>query len=337
MSSELELAIRDANRTRYQVGQAAGHYESFFLRANEADRPLAFWIRYTIFSPEGQPEAAVGELWAVFFDGEADHHVAVKREVPLGHCAFCTSRFDVRIADAVLEPGRLEGAAASDGHAISWELTLRGEEPPLFLLPVGFYAPEVPRAKSLVGLPLAVFDGELQVDGRRVQVAGWAGSQNHNWGPRHTDHYAWGQVAGFDGHRDSFLELATARFRVGESWTPFATPMVLRHRGEEIALNSPAQAATARASFDYFTWEFVSESDEVSVEGKIWAPRQAFVGLTYHNPPGGQKYCLNTKIASCELDLTYKRSGERESLLSRHGAAFEILTEDMDHGVEISV
>jgi hypothetical protein len=41
------------------------------------------------------------------------------------------------------------------------------------------------------------------------------GSQNHNWGSRHTDHYAWGQVAGFDDDPDAFLELSTARVRVG--------------------------------------------------------------------------------------------------------------------------
>ena len=163
------------------------------------------------------------------------------------------------------------------------------------------------------------------------------GSQNHNWGPRHTDHYAWGQVAGFDTHADGFLELITARFRAGEGWTPFMTPIVLRHDGDEIALNSPAQAAAARASFDYFTWDFASETAEVSLEGRIWAPRDAFVGLTYYNPPGGHKYCLNTKIASCEVKLTHRQSGKREVLSTRHRAAFEILTDDTDHGVDIRV
>lgn len=57
--------VQSANWTRYQPGQRAGHYESFFQRANHPTRPLAFWIRYTIFSPAGQPEAALGELWAI--------------------------------------------------------------------------------------------------------------------------------------------------------------------------------------------------------------------------------------------------------------------------------
>jgi len=69
IKKELEIAREQANWARYQPGQAAGHYESFFQRANHPTRPMAFWIRYTIFSPQNHPENAVGELWAIYFDG----------------------------------------------------------------------------------------------------------------------------------------------------------------------------------------------------------------------------------------------------------------------------
>ena len=336
--SQLERARLRANHARYRPGQAAGHYESFFLRANHPHRSLAFWIRYTIFSPEGHPDAALGELWAVYFDGESGRHVAVKKEAPFSQCAFKTSEFFVVVDDARLEPGAVRGAAASGGRSVSWDLTFSGDAEPLFVLPVNFYEAEMPQAKGLVGLPLAVFNGFLHVDGKEIEVADWVGSQNHNWGIRHTDHYAWGQVAGFDTHPESFLEVITARLKVGESWTQFMTPIVLRHRGEEIALNSMSQAAAAGASFDYFNWHFSSETDAIRLDGRISAPREAFVGLNYYNPPGGEKHCLNTKIASCELQVTRKGSstGEAaETLRTRNRAAFEILTDDRDHGVEI--
>jgi len=336
----MELARQRANHTRYQPGQQAGHYESFFVRANHSGRPLAFWIRYTIFSPEGRPDAALGELWAVYFDGETGQHVAVKKEVPFSRCTFKTSEFCVEVDDARLEPGRLTGAAASGGHTVSWDLTFSGKAEPLFMLPLDLYETEAPTAKGLVGLPMAAFNGFLHVDGEEVEVADWAGSQNHNWGSRHTDHYAWGQVAGFDTHPDSFLEVITARLKVGESWTPFRTLMVLRHGGEEIALNGLAQAASARATFDYFTWEFASETDEIGLEGRISAPREAFVGLTYYNPPSGHKYCLNTKIAACQLQIADKRPGQAKApqvLSTKSRAAFEILTDDRAHGVPIHV
>ncbi len=62
------------------------------------------------------------------------------------------------------------------------------------------------------------------------------------------------------------------------------------------------------------------------------------VGLSYNNPPGGSKHCLNTKIAACELKVVRKTSGRLsapEILSTRQRAAFEILTDDRDHGIAI--
>ena len=323
------------NLTRYRAGQKQGHYESFFLRANHKERPWAFWIRYTLFSPENNPERAIGELWAVYFDGDTGHHVVVKKEVALTQCTFSPDSFSVRIQDARLEPGKSAGSAATGGHHLSWDMTYSGMEAPLFLMPLRLYQTGFPKAKSLVSLPMAVFNGYLAVDNRRIDVVNWVGSQNHNWGVRHTDHYAWGQVAGFDTHPDSFLEVATARIKAGPFWSPFMTLLVHRYQGQEIRLNGLLQMFCARGSFSYFVWVFRSENREVCVDGTISTPKESFVGLHYLNPPGGSKHCLNTKIASCELRVTDKRSGKTEILFAKHRAAFEILTDDRNHGIDI--
>jgi hypothetical protein len=235
----------------------------------------------------------------------------------------------------VLEPGGLQGAAESRGHRIQWDLSFAGGSPPLFLLPPKLYDGGFPKAKSLVGLPMARYDGTLVVDGTAVDVGGWLGSQNHNWGSKHTDRYAWGQVAGFDNAPDSFLEVATGQLKVGGLWTPRVTPLVLRHEGEEYALRSLWRAvAIARGRFGYFHWDFASRGPGIEVRGHVSAPKDAFVGLRYYNPPGGEKWCLNSKIASCRLHV--RRAGEpAQTLETASRAAFEILTDDLDHGIEI--
>ena len=50
----------------------------------------------------------------------------------------------------------------------------------------------------------------------------------------------------------------------------------------------------------------------MSVAGTIEAPEDAFVLLEYANPPGGTKYCHNTKLARCELTLTDRVTGQTE-------------------------
>jgi hypothetical protein len=322
------------NRSRLDPSRTVGHYESYFQRANHPTRPLAFWIRYTVFSPEGRPQDAVGELWAIYFDGERERITAVKSEVPLARCRFDRTCLSVQVGEARLNEVLLTGATASGGHSIAWDLEYRGDEAPLLLLPESLYEGGFPKAKALVGTPNARFVGTLAVDGEAVAIDGWVGSQNHNWGRRHTDRYAWGQVAGFDGVPDSFLECSTAQIKLGPLWSPRFSLVVLRVEGETYAINALGRAALARGRWRYFDWSIHTRQRGVEVEVEFSAPRERFVGLRYANPPGGSKVCLNSKLA--RASVTLRRPGRPAlRLVSDHRAAFEILTDDDAHGVPV--
>ena len=326
-----------ANRLRHRSGSAGGHYESYFIRANHAEQAAALWIRYTIFSPAARPQDAQGELWVVVFDGERNGHVAVKQAWPLASCRFDSDALAVELPTAQLGAGHASGSCAAHGHHIVWDLRFAAGQSPLLLLPERLYEGAFPKAKSLVSRPLARFDGTLTVDGRRIDVQGWLGSQNHNWGCQHTDRYAWGQVAGFDGgHDESFLEVASAKLKFGPLWTPWITPIVLRHRGREHRLNALGRSLRARASVHGFDWRFESHGGSVRVSGHLHAERADFVGLRYANPPGGAKQCLNSKIAAAEVVLR-NADGSSETLVSRRRAAFELLDDEgSEHGVPMA-
>lgn len=322
-----------ANGFRFRGGET-GHYESWFTRANHPTRALAFWIRYTVFVPRGRARDAVGELWAIHFDGESSKITAVKEVVPFARCTFASHGLDVRVGDSTLDATHLVGRARTSEHAVAWDLAYASKESPLLLLPPSLYDAGFPKAKALVPAPLARFDGSLVVDDTRVSIDGWMGSQNHNWGERHTDAYAWGQVAGFDDAPRSFLELSTARVKIGPLTTPPMTLLVLRHDGREHRLSSITQSLRAKGSYDFFRWDFRSETRDVGVEGHIDARASDFVGLPYDNPPGGRKTCVNSKIARCELRLTV-RGAAPVTLRTANRAAFEILTDRTDHGVPV--
>jgi len=330
------MQVESANRLRHRAGSTDGHYESYFIRANHATRALAFWIRYTIFSPNGHPADAQGELWAIVFDGDRHRHVAVKQAWPLGVCRFDPAALVVELPTAQLASGHAQGSCRSQQHHVVWDLRFAGGQSTLLLLPERLYGGGFPKAKSLVGRPLARFDGTLSVDGERIDVAGWSGSQNHNWGRQHTDRYAWGQVAGFDGgHDESFLEVASAKLKFGPLWTPWITPIVLRHRGREHRLNALSRSLRARASVQGFDWQFESRDERIRLQGRIHAEPGDFVGLRYANPPGGIKQCLNSKIAHAQLTLQHA-DGSSETLSSSRRAAFELLGDDSGHGVPMT-
>ncbi len=316
----------DANAPRWRPGTRAGHYESWFQRANHPSRPEAFWIRHTLFAPKGRPEAAVGELWAVHF--APDRTTAVKEVHPLAACRFAKQGLDVRIGAARLSDGKLSGGATLGDHRIEWDLRWSKADRPLLLLPERLYSGPFPKAKALVPAPNARYEGELRIDGERLEVGGWPGSHNHNWGTKHTDEYAWGQVAGFDEAPEAFLELSTARLRLGPVRTPWLTPLVLRLDGVEHRLSGVLRAALRnRGHYDQASlrWRFSASGGGAQVEGVIDASAEQFVGLPYDNPPGGRKICLNTKVARCVLDV--RRAGRSRRLRSTR-AAFEILSDE---------
>lgn len=322
------------NYTRFRQHQRKGHYESYFIRANHPSKPLGFWIRYTIFNPNKNPKKAIGELWAVLFNGDTNQHAIAKIEVPISECSFSRNSFEIKIASSILNNTEAIGEAKTNQSSIKWKLDYEGNEEPLYLFPSIFYDLPLPKAKALVGLPFAKFNGEIEVNGSICKIANWVGSQNHNWGSEHTDRYAWGQVAGFDNYPDSFLEIATAQIKVGWAHTPKLTILVLRHKGKEVLFNNLKQSVKNKGSYSYFSWKFSAKNGKEKLEGTIEAEKEDIVGLNYYNPPGGEKYCLNTKIASASIIFTDK-NGIEEELNTQKRAAFEILTNDKSHGVEI--
>ncbi len=306
----------------------AGHYESWFQRANHPDRPLAFWIRHTIFCPAGKPEAAQGELWAVWFDGESGRNTAAKTEVPIADCSFPRSSLDVHLPGASLKPQALEGSAG----ALKWKLGWAGGGEPSLLIPKQLFTAKLPKAKGVSPAPNARFSGAFEVGGQSHRIDGWPGSHNHNWGTAHTDRYAWVQVCGFDNAPDVFLESMTAQLRLGPVLTPRMTVVVMQLGSRLISFNTVPQAIKAGGKFGEFHSGFTSSSGGISITVAAEAPRERFVALRYRNPPGGVKACLNTKLGSCTLTL--REGGETRVLTSANRAAYEILCEEDDARVE---
>lgn len=322
-----------ANAARFDAQNRRGHYESWFIRGNSPDGESAFWIRYTIFQPAGAPEQAVGQRWAIMFRPQGI--VAVQDELPIGECSFSTSGLSVRVGDSTLDDKGAHGECVRGKHYIRWQLGFDGGDAPLLLLSEKLYAGSFPKAKALVPRPSVRFKGHIDMDDERISIDGWRGSQNHNWGLRHTDRYAWGQVASFNERDDAFLEISTAQLDIGPFRSPWFTPLTLRLGGQTHAFGSLWAAARNHGDYgaggdgvpadvEHPRWRFRAQSGGVLIEGTIHAPARSFVALPYGNPPGGEKICLNTKYARCELSVSDR--GATQTLTS-DAAAFEILSD----------
>ncbi|UXA12268.1 hypothetical protein KXD97_31020 [Mycobacterium sp. SMC-8] len=296
----------------------APYYESRFVRANDPERARALWLRHTLLLPtEGEPAA---DVWVMVFDPAG--HRAVKQQFPLEEAVF-TDEWTTRIASASLDQTVACGGLAD----ARWDLriTASGRQP-VRVLSDRAYRARFPTAKTMVRDPLARFDGHVDVAGRHVEVDGWRGSVNHNWGTRHTPAYAYGQVCGFDNAPESTLEIVTARAALGPVLLPGVTLFVFRHDGQQFAVRSIAGSMQSHGRYTPFTWTFGARVGEQMIEGEITTVPTDVIGLTYTDTHGGVKYCYNSAIASCRMQVAGK-AFERAELVSER-AMFEILTDD---------
>ena len=288
----------ECNRSRFLPEDRGGHYESWFQRANHAERPLGFWIRYTVFSPRGHPSGHAPSCGRSISMASAGASAPPSRSFRSPRLASPQAPSTCRIGDARLDScsassarrTRRAACAARDPHEAP---------PPIRCCSCGRRSTTAacPRRRRWSSSPNASFSGSLVVDGETVEVDGWLGSQNHNWGSKHTDEYAWGQVAGFDGAPGTFLECSTARLKIGPLWTPRLTLVVLRLEDREDA-NGIAQALRAEGSFDFGSWRLRTRSDEASIEGRFRRPPRPSSGWSTTTRPEARR---PASTASCGL------------------------------------
>jgi hypothetical protein len=303
------------------------YYESRFVRANHPNRPQALWLRETLLLPTaGEP---VADVWVMVFDPDGAGNRALKVGHPLTAADYRyetgADAWTARIAETTIDDTSAQGTVTADGRVATWDLRIDpGAAPPVRLLTERGYRAPFPTAKTMVRHPLATFDGRLELDGATIDVRGWTGSVNHNWGRRHTPAYAFGQVCGFDEVPDASLEIVTAHAAIGPISLPTTTLFVLRHGGGEIAVRSILAARRTRGDYRPFAWSFEGRAGAGKVEGEITADPADVIGLTYQDTTGKTKYCYNSALATCRIRMSDSAFGDIELVADRR-AMFEIL------------
>jgi hypothetical protein len=288
----------------------APYYESRFIRANAPDRAQALWMRSTLLLPTAG--APVADAWVMVFDPDASGNRALKQPHPIDRSDYQYDTWTARIGATSIDDGSACGSVTGAGRSARWDLRITpGDEAPVKLLTERGYKAKFPTAKTMVRHPLARFDGVVELDDLRVEVDGWTGSVNHNWGRRHTPAYAFGQVCGYDEAPGSSFEIVTAHAAVGPISLPAATLLVLRHDGREVAVRSVLATRHTRGEYRPFSWSFGARVDDVTVDGEITA-----------------------QPATCRIRLSGSGISATELTATRR-AMFEILTDTRNDAVRL--
>jgi hypothetical protein len=313
------------------VARAAGHYESFYIKAARPDGGLGVWIRHTIHKrPQADP---TGSIWFVLFDGEAPGPVATKATFPASELSTPEGAY-VRIDGAQVEHGRAVGRIHTEVLNADWDLTFEDRGETLHHLPYSWmYRAPLPRTKLLSPHPQALFSGRMMVAGRDLELDAWPGMIGHNWGAEHAERWTWIQAAGFAGE-DSYFDIGAGRIKVGPWTTPWIANGMLRLDGESHRLGGLDRVRGTEIDDSPTECAFRVPGRGIVVRGRVRAEPRRFVAWVYADPDGPEHNTLNCSIS--DLDLIVERDGAEPRKISVHGgAAYEIGMRETDHGIPL--
>jgi hypothetical protein len=319
--------MSDLSGVRFDPAARRGHVESYFLKINDPKGERALWVKATILARLfGTP---VAESWAIAFE-RGKPALARKRTVPFAESRFSREGVDVELPSLALSSSRARG----EHDDLAFDLSLTDATPPLIHYPARLYRGRFPSSKFMSPMPNLTARGEVRVAGARWNVDGWRGLLGHNWGRGHAFAYAWGHCNVWDDpDLDLVFEGTSGRVRVGPILMPTLSLVILRLRGETLALNHFNEIARNRGSMTFRRWRFSGRGPTLSVRGELFAETEDFVGLHYENPDGAMTYCLNTKLASARIAVEPR--GGLPFVASSRAAALEIGTRDPSHGVRM--
>jgi hypothetical protein len=313
-------------------GPDDGHYESFYLKATRPGGGQGVWIRHTVHKRPGEDPTAA--LWLTLFDADAPGPRAVKATVEADRLSVPDGAY-IRVADAVLEPGRASGRIDAPDLDASWTLRFDDSGEALHHLPYQrLYDAPLPKTKFLSPYPSARFDGVVSVGGEEIEVVDWPGMIGHNWGSEHAERWVWIQGADLGGERGSYVDLAAGRIKLGPLTTPWVANGVVRVDGVEHRLGGFDRILSTKVDEQPTSCEFRLSGRDVKLRGRVSSEPGSFVAWVYADPKGPEHNTLNCSIADLELELE-RRGGQPERLEISGAAAYEIGMRDTDHGIPV--
>ncbi len=320
-------------RARYTgVAAKAGHYESFYVKACEPGGGRALWIRHTVHKrPGAEP---TGSIWFCLFDRAADGPRATKVTVPAAELEAPAGSW-LRVAEAEIGPGEMEGSLETEALAASWSLTFDGEREPCKYLPADWlYEAPLPRTKFVAPFPNARFEGRLEIEDESIELRGWPGMVGHNWGSEHAERWLWIEGTGFEGSPGTWFDAGAARVKLGPGTSPWIPSGMLSLDGERHRLGGLGAVRAARFEEAPTVCSFFLPGRDLVVHGRVSAPQKDFVGWVYADPAGPEHHTVNCSAA--DLELTVERPGLPPRRLELPGGgAYELGMRERDHGVPI--
>ena len=299
---------------RHTTDASEGIYEVWYLTWNHAATNTGYWLRYTLEYPSksgpGEPAEPHAEVWFARFDhNNPSRNFGVHRRFAGASVNSTTAPFSLNIAASRLTHQSATGSVAGAGHAVSWRLEWQPSATSYRQLPDIMYARGGVGETTVLSPNVRVLvDGELFVDGQRIDLKQAVLGQTHLWGRKHAHSWAWGRCAEFSQAPDAWLEALSVRLVRGGVTLPPLTLVSLGIDGEVLQFNQFRHTALNRSTWRTGHYEMTAVGGGAKLRCVLSAPTNHFITAPYRDPDGTSVFCANTEVGDAHLTL-WRRAG----------------------------
>jgi hypothetical protein len=324
----VEQAINfEDNSCRYD-GNKNGYYEVWFLTLNDRATRRGFWFRYTIDVLEGRSDPQPG-LWGCTFDPkQPDSTFGIKQYFPTDSWRKSekSENLIIGVDQGAFYSNRLVGSLQDRDKEISWDLTFEPSSKTFHH--IDQRAKKLFKPKTLICAPnLNVeFSGKVIANREEYHLDRAVGCQQHIWGSKHAESWAWAHCNLFDNEPTAIFEGLAARPRRGPITMPPLTLAYLRYQNEEFYFNSISNLVSAKNRVGDYEWEFTTGDARTRLHGLASTRPEKMLQVEYPDPDGDKTFCINSEISDFKLTLE-KRSGR----LSKWKTVAELVSNGTTH------
>ena len=270
------------------------------------------------------------------FDPEGAGNRALKEPYPIDAADYDYDNWTARIGATTVDDRSAQGVVTGGNRSARWDLRITpGAEEPVKLLTERAYDGAIPDGQD-DGAPSA---GAVRRPARtRRRSASWStagpAASTTTGAPGTPRPTRSARCAASTTRQNRAWRSSRRAQQIGPYLAAGGHAVRLPPRRGEFAVRSIRGSLHTQGRYRPFSWTFGARVGERMIEGEIFTEPADVIGLTYTDTDGGSKYCYNSAIATCRIQLAGK-AFERTELVATRRAMFEILTDTRHDAVPL--
>lgn len=128
--------------------------------------------------------------------------------------------------------------------------------------------------------------------------------------------WAWAQASSFD-DGPGYFEVLSARVPLGPLMSPPCTLVRFHCGATEYRCDAVSRWCRQQTAWDRHGWTLEAIERNTRIRATIRVGESPVVGVTYHNPGGGRRYCYNTVMADGRFEVAERDARGWQTIATR--------------------